>query len=142
MKLGVLALFVLFPACAQIGLQARPVPMNHRQVRLSSGVIYEDLFVGSGVAATHGDVLEIDYTLWLAGETRIDSTLDRGVPEKVRIGEAVVKGLDDGLVGMQLGGRRRITVPPELGYGRAGLEDLIPPDATLVFEVHVVGVGG
>lgn len=127
-------------SCAQIGLQQRPVEMHHRAVELSSGVTYEDLFVGHGPAATRGDELELDYTLWLADGTRVDSTLDRGVPMHMKIGEAPVRGLDDGLVGMQTEGRRKITVPPELGYGADGVEDLIPPDATLVFEVHVVAV--
>lgn len=139
--LAALTVLVLpLASCAQIGLQARPVAMNHRAVELSCGVSYEDLFVGRGPAATRGDELELDYTLWLADDTRVDSTLDRGVPVRMTIGEAPVRGLDDGLVGMQAGGRRKITVPPELGYGSDGVEELIPPDATLVFEVHVVAL--
>lgn len=127
-------------SCAQIGLRARPVPMNHREVELSSGVKVEDLFIGQGPAATAGDRLLLDYTVWLSDGTRVDSTLDRGVPETIAIGTAPVRGLDDGLVGMQAQGRRRITVPPELAYGSDGVEDMIPPDATLVFEVHVLEV--
>lgn len=137
-----LAPLFLVAGCAQIGLQPRPVPMNHREVRLSSGVVYEDLFVGHGIAASDGDRLEVDYTLWLVDGTRVDSTLDRGVPEWWKVGEAPVRGLDSALVGLQSGGRRKITVPPELGYGKAGIEDWIPPDATLVFEVHVLRLGG
>ena len=129
-------------SCTQIGLQSRPVPMNHRMVELSSGVRVEDLFIGHGPAATNGDKLLLDYTVWLEDGTRVDSTLDRGVPETIAIGKAMVRGLDDGLIGMQAEGRRRITVPPELGYGSEGVEDLVPPDATLVFEVHVLEVGG
>lgn len=127
-------------SCAQIGLQARPVAMNHRSVQLSCGVEYEDLFLGHGPAATRGDSLELDYTLWLADGTRVDSTLDRGVPVTMKIGEAPVRGLDDGLTGIQVEGRRRITVPPELGYGAEGVEDMIPPNSKLVFEVHVVAI--
>lgn len=129
-----------FASCAQIGLQQRPVDLHHRSVELSCGVTYEDLFVGHGPAATRGDELELDYTLWLADGTRVDSTLDRGVPMTIKIGAAPVRGLDDGLVGMQAEGRRKITVPPQLGYGADGVEELIPPDSTLVFEVHVVAV--
>lgn len=128
-------------SCAQIGLRARPVAMNHREVELSSGVKVEDLFIGRGPAATAGDRLLLDYTVWLSDGTRVDSTLDRGVPETISIGSAPVRGLDDGLVGMQSEGRRRITIPPELAYGSDGVEDMIPPDATLVFEVHVLEVG-
>ena len=127
-------------ACAQIGLQHRPVPMSHREVTTSSGVTFEDEFLGSGPAAMMGDELRLDYTLWLEDGTRIDSTLDRGVPEPMRIGQAPVKGLNDGLVGMQPEGRRRIVVPPELGYGARGVEGMIPPNAKLVFEVHVLEV--
>lgn len=140
MRCLALALLVLASGCAQIGLQARPVPMNHREVRLSSGVVYEDLFLGSGVAASRGDRVELDYTLWLADGTRVDSTLDRGVPELITLGEAPVRGLDEGLVGIQSGGRRKLRVPPALGYGKEGIEGLIPPDAALVFEVHVLAV--
>jgi len=135
-----LPLVLLLAGCAQIGLQDRRVPMNHREVLLSSGVRYEDLFHGHGPAATLGDVVELDYTLWLEDGTRVDSTLDRGVPVEMRIGSAPVRGLDEALIGMQAEARRRITVPPELGYGKEGVEDLIPPYATLVFEVHVVSV--
>lgn len=127
-------------ACAQIGLQNRPVPMGHREVTTSSGVTYEDEFLGSGPAAMIGDEVEVDYTLWLENGTRVDSTLDRGQPVPMRIGEAPVKGLDHGLIGMQPQGRRRIQVPPELGYGAQGVEGMIPPNARLVFEIHVLAV--
>ena len=133
-------LLLVSAGCAQIGLQARPVPMNHREVRLSSGVTCEDLFLGEGIAASRGDEVELDYTLWLEDGTRIDSTLDRGVPETIVLGEGPIRGLDEGLVGIQAGGRRKLRVPPALGYGKEGVEGFVPPDATLVFEVHVLGV--
>ena len=142
MRAVALAACLLTTACAQIGFQQRPVRANHREVRLSSGVVYEELSLGQGVAATRGDRVELDYTLWLAGGTRVDSTLDRGVPIWITIGEAQVRGLDQGLVGMQAGGRRKIRVPAELGYGKEGVEDMIPPDAELVFEVHLLTIGG
>lgn len=134
--LAVLAL----AGCQFLGLQQRPVAVERGQVRSARGVELTDLFLGQGAAAGTGDKVLLDYTLWLEDGTRIDSTLDRGVPVTVVIGEAFVRGLDDGLMGLCGGGRRRITVPPELGYGAEGVPGLVPPDATLVFDVHALEV--
>lgn len=131
---------LLLASCAQIGLHPRPVLRPHDEVATTTGVRYCDLFVGMGPVAILGDDLVLDYTVWLEDGTRVDSTLDRGVPITVRLGEAPVKGLDDGLVGMQPKGRRRLIIPPRLAYGSRGVEDLIPPDSTLVYEVHVLEV--
>jgi len=131
---------LLLGSCAQIGLHPRPVHIPHGEVVTTTGVRYADLFVGMGPAAIMGDELVLDYTVWLEEGARVDSTLDRGVPITVRLGEAPVKGLDDGLLGMQPKGRRRIVIPPKLAYGSRGVEDMIPPDATLVYEVHVLEV--
>lgn len=133
-----LLLATLTVSCAHIGLQQRPVAVARGTVRTSSGVTYEELFRGTGPAAQKGDTVTFDYTVWLADGERIDSTLDRGVPLTVAIGNAPVRGLDEGLVGMQAGGRRKLSVPPELGYGVTGVQDLIPPNASLVFEVHLI----
>lgn len=138
-----LALLVvtLSASCAHIGLQQRPVAVERGVVRTSSGVTYEELFLGTGPAAQRGDTVTFDYTVWLESGERVDSTLDRGVPLTLAIGNAPVHGLDEGLVGMQAGGRRKLKVPPELGYGEKGVPDLIPPNAPLVFEVHLIELG-
>lgn len=124
-------------SCSALG-GPRKLQLRHNEQQLSSGVRYEDLFLGSGEKAKLGDKLVVDYTVWLSDGTRVDSTLDRGVPIEITLGEAPVHGLDEGMIGMQVEGRRRITVPPELGYGKEGVPDMVPPNATLVFEVHVV----
>lgn len=127
-------------SCGALGLGPRKLPVVHKEAALASGVHFEDLFLGRGERAKAGDTLTLDYTLWLADGTRVDSTLDRGVPIPMKIGEALVRGLDDALVGMQADGRRKVTVPPELGYGAEGVPDMVPPNSTLIFEVHVLEV--
>lgn len=126
--------------CRQVGMQPRKLPLPRQEVETTHGVRFEDLFLGQGPSATLGDELLLDYTLFLEDGARIDSTLDRGVPLVVKLGAAPIRGLDEGLIGMQGAGRRRIRVPPALGYGEEGVEGMIPPHATLVFEVHVLEV--
>jgi FKBP-type peptidyl-prolyl cis-trans isomerase FkpA len=102
----------------------------------------EDLQIGTGPAAQAGQRVEVHYVGWLAGaDTKFESSIDRGKPLRFRLGGGeVIKGWDQGIVGMRLGGRRRIVVPPELGYGRRGAGAKIPPNATLIFEVELVSV--
>ncbi len=129
-------------ACTHIGLQRRPVEIQRNTFTTTSGLKYEELFLGQGLYAATGNTVTFDYTVWLENGERVDSTLDRGVPLTVELGSAPVPGLNTGLVGMQSGGRRRLTVPPSLGYGSEGMPDMIPPDATLIFEVHMLEVSG
>lgn len=127
--------------CRSFSPERRTVQVESPAVRTSTGVLYEELMQGQGPAAATGDEILLDYVLSLDDGTRVDSTLDRGVPVRVVLGkESIVRGLDDGLAGICAAGRRRITVPPELGYGDSGVEGLVPPNATLVFEVHAVEV--
>jgi FKBP-type peptidyl-prolyl cis-trans isomerase len=135
-----LVLAAFFSSCRQIGLQDRPVDIAREEVTTASGVHYSDTFVGNGPAANLGDEVVIDYTVWLDDGTRIDSTSDRGVPVTVQLGAAFVPGLDEGLLHMRPDGRRRIRVPAELAYGEKGVENLVPPDSDLVFDVHVLEV--
>jgi peptidylprolyl isomerase len=129
-------------ACRQIGFQDRPVPIDHDEVVTTTGVRYEDLFQGQGATVGQGDDVLLDYTVWLddAAQTRVDSTLDRGVPMHVKVGQAFIEGLNFGLLSMQPNGRRRIHVPAHLAYGARGVEGMIPPNSNLVFEVHAIEV--
>jgi peptidylprolyl isomerase len=127
-------------SCRQFGFDDRPMPMNRDVVTMSNGVRYQELFIGSGPGAVRGDEVLLDYVVTLADETRADSTVDRGMPVTMEVGHALVPGLDDALVSMRPDGRRRIWVPAALAYGESGVEDMIPPNSDLVFEVHVLEV--
>jgi FKBP-type peptidyl-prolyl cis-trans isomerase len=128
-------------ACAQFGTQQRPVVTPRTTVWTASGLECEDVFLGHGASAAPGDLVTIDYTVWLENGDRVDSTLDRGVPLTVALGEAPLRGLNEGVLGMKAGGRRRLTVPPSLAYGEEGVPGLVPPEATLLFEVHLIEIG-
>ncbi len=141
-RLSLALVLLALASCAHIGLQQRPVEIQRNTFRTTSGLKYEELFLGQGLSAATGDTVTFDYTVWLENGERVDSTLDRGVPLTVALGSAPVPGLNTGLIGMQSGGRRRLTVPPSMGYGSEGIPGMIPPDATLIFEVHLIEVSG
>ena len=106
-----------------------------------SGLQYEELTVGSGTIARSGQYVTVHYTGWLTNGKKFDSSLDRGDPFGFSLGQGqVIAGWDEGVQGMKIGGRRKLTIPPELGYGAWGAGNVIPPNATLVFEVELLGV--
>jgi peptidylprolyl isomerase len=101
----------------------------------------EELKVGTGTEAVAGKVVTVNYTGWLTNGTKFDSSLDHGQPIKFLLGAGrVIPGWEKGLVGMKVGGKRKLTIPPQLGYGEQGAGNVIPPNATLIFEVELVGV--
>ena len=105
-------------------------------------LITEDLVVGTGAAAASGQKVTVHYTGWLTNGTKFDSSKDRGDPFVFLLGKGqVIKGWDQGVQGMKVGGKRKLTIPPEMGYGSRGAGGVIPPNATLVFEVELLGVG-
>ncbi|MGH2541960.1 MAG: FKBP-type peptidyl-prolyl cis-trans isomerase, partial [Ardenticatenaceae bacterium] len=105
------------------------------------GLKYEDVVVGEGEEVEVGDLVQVHYTGWLENGTQFDSSVDRGEPFSVSLGAGgVIEGWDEGLQGMRVGGKRTLVIPPELGYGPQGSGGVIPPDATLIFEVEVLGV--
>jgi FKBP-type peptidyl-prolyl cis-trans isomerase FkpA len=107
-----------------------------------TGLIVEDIVVGEGSLAASGQRVKVHYTGWLTDGTRFDSSKDRGDPFVFPLGAGqVIKGWDEGVEGMKVGGTRKLTIPPALGYGARGAGGVIPPDATLVFEVELLGVG-
>lgn len=106
-----------------------------------SGLKYEDLAVGDGAVAVAGKKVTVHYTGWLTDGRKFDSSVDRNEPFSFALGGGmVIRGWDEGVAGMQVGGRRRLTIPPQLGYGARGAGGVIPPNATLVFEVELLDV--
>jgi FKBP-type peptidyl-prolyl cis-trans isomerase len=101
----------------------------------------EDLVQGKGPEAVRGKTVEVHYTGWLTDGTKFDSSHDRNEPFSFRLGAGeVIEGWDRGVAGMKVGGKRKLTLPPELGYGSRGAPPAIPPNATLVFEVELLAV--
>ena len=106
-----------------------------------SGLIIEDIEVGSGDTAEAGQTVSVHYTGTLTDGSKFDSSKDRNQPFSFPLGAGhVIKGWDEGVQGMQVGGTRKLTIPPELGYGARGAGGVIPPNATLVFEVELLAV--
>jgi len=106
-----------------------------------SGLKYEELTVGAGAEAKKGDKVDVHYTGWLTTGKKFDSSLDRGQPFSFTLGAGmVIKGWDEGVAGMKIGGKRKLTIPPALGYGARGAGGVIPPNAELVFEVELLKV--
>jgi len=106
-----------------------------------SGLIIDDVSVGQGAAAAAGQQVKVHYTGWLTDGTQFDSSKDRNDPFVFPLGAGrVIKGWDEGVQGMKVGGKRKLTIPPALGYGTRGAGGVIPPNATLVFEVELLGV--
>lgn len=111
-----------------------------RMERLPSGLYYEDLVEGSGPAVEQGQTVVVHYTGWLPDGTQFDSSRDRGEPFSTPIGEGrVIRGWDEGMQGMRVGGQRILVIPYEMAYGESG-RGAIPPRATLVFDVELLQI--
>lgn len=107
----------------------------------SSGLQYIDVEAGAGAEAAAGHTVDVHYTGWLTDGRKFDSSRDRGEPFSFRLGGGqVIQGWDEGVAGMRVGGRRRLIIPAGLGYGSRGAGP-IPPGATLLFNVELLGVG-
>ncbi|WP_414462230.1 FKBP-type peptidyl-prolyl cis-trans isomerase [Hyphomicrobium sp. DY-1] len=110
-----------------------------------SGLQYEDTVVGTGATPETGQICVMHYTGWLYVDgkkgSKFDSSVDRGQPFEFPIGTGrVIKGWDEGVAGMKVGGKRTLIIPPQLGYGARGAGGVIPPNATLIFDVELLGV--
>ena len=107
--------------------------------RTGSGLQYQDVTVGNGAEAQQGQVAVVHYTGWLTDGTKFDSSRDRNEPFSFPIGAGqVIPGWDEGVAGMKVGGRRKLVIPANLGYGEMGAPPVIPPGATLVFDVELL----
>jgi FKBP-type peptidyl-prolyl cis-trans isomerase len=115
--------------------------MAEQFVTNPSGLKYLDLQTGSGAVARAGQQAEVHYTGWLTTGEKFDSSVDRREPFEFRLGAGeVIKGWDEGVAGMQVGGKRKLVIPPALGYGARGAGGVIPPNAELIFEVELLGL--
>ncbi len=112
-----------------------------KEVTTKSGLKYVELKEGDGKEAKAGDTVSVHYTGWLKDGKKFDSSLDRGQPFSFKLGAGmVIKGWDEGVAGMKVGGKRKLIIPPDLGYGQRGAGNVIPPGAELTFEVELLKV--
>jgi peptidylprolyl isomerase len=130
-----LSALVLAPAAAHAATK-RP-----HTVVLPDGLKYVDLKIGSGPQPSAGQTVRVHYVGRLLDGTKFDSSRDRGQPFEFALGQgSVIAGWDEGVKTMRVGGRRKLIVPPQLGYGAQGAGDKIPPDATLIFDIELLGI--
>jgi FKBP-type peptidyl-prolyl cis-trans isomerase FkpA len=107
----------------------------------ASGLSIEDIIIGTGAEAAAGQRVVVHYTGWLTNGSKFDSSRDRNDPFDFPLGgRRVIAGWDEGVQGMKIGGTRKLTIPPELGYGARGAGGVIPPNAILVFEVELLDI--
>jgi len=115
--------------------------MDEAVVQTASGLGYVDLVEGQGPRPAVGDSVSVHYTGWLRDGTKFDSSRDRGTPFVFPLGRGrVIRGWDEGVASMRVGGTRKLIIPAHLGYGERGAGGVIPPGATLVFEVELLGI--
>lgn len=120
---------------------AAATPTGGKVHKLPSGLQYEDMVVGSGKMAEPGMNVSVHYTGWLTDGTKFDSSLDRNQAFQFQLGAGmVIRGWDEGVKGMRIGGKRKLTIPSDMGYGAQGAGGVIPPNATLVFDVELLDV--
>ena len=111
------------------------------QITTASGLVIEEVLVGDGAEARAGQMVSVHYTGWLTDGSKFDSSKDRNEPFEFPLGARhVIAGWDEGVQGMRVGGVRKLTIPPHLGYGARGAGGVIPPNATLVFEVELLEI--
>lgn len=137
----IVVMIALAYLASNVGVDGRAETAKEGLVTTDSGLQYEDLTVGTGRQAELGDTATVHYTGWLANGTKFDSSRDRNEPFSFRVGAGqVIKGWDEGVGSMRVGGKRKLIIPPGLGYGARGAGGVIPPNAILTFEVELLGL--
>jgi peptidylprolyl isomerase len=151
--LAALAVVALLATCGD-GQEASPTPtptatqvegglppVSGEPTVTASGLQFIDIEVGTGDAPQSGQTVEVHYTGWLADGTKFDSSLDRGQPLNFVIGAGqVIASWEEGVASMKVGGKRRLIIPPELGYGERGYPPVVPPNAQLIFDVELLAI--
>jgi peptidylprolyl isomerase len=144
---GALAAFalILAPALGWGADQPAAPPVAGETVTTASGLQIIDTKIGTGATAEPGQICVLHYTGWVyengAKGVKFDSSVDHGKPFEFPLGQRkVIRGWDEGVAGMKVGGKRTLIIPPDLGYGARGAGGVIPPNATLIFEVELLGV--
>lgn len=118
-----------------------PAKVTGDGVKTDSGLQYWDIKIGLGPLAKAGDHVKVHYTGWLTSGKKFDSSVDANQPYEFTLGQGeVIKGWDEGVVGMKVGGKRQLRIPPDLAYGAEGHPPQVPPDSTLIFDVRLVAV--
>jgi len=118
-----------------------PTRVTGDGVKTDSGLQYWEIRVGNGEVAKEGSHVRVHYSGWLTTGKKFDSSVDRGQPFDFTIGNGeVIKGWEEGVAGMKVGGKRQLRIPPELGYGADGSPPDIPANATLIFDIQLLGV--
>ncbi|NWJ95582.1 MAG: FKBP-type peptidyl-prolyl cis-trans isomerase [Chloroflexi bacterium] len=133
---------LLTPSPPTTAVENAPPTVIGTATKTASGLQYIDVKVGDGAEAKAGQNVEVHYTGYLTNGKKFDSSVDRGQPFPFKLGAGqVIKGWDEGVAGMKIGGKRRLIIPSELGYGPTGSGTMIPPNAQLIFDVELLKVG-
>ncbi len=118
-----------------------PTKVTGEPTKTASGLEYWEIKLGTGAPAQIGQHVTVDYTVWLSTGKKVDSSVGTGQPYEFMLGAGqVIKGWDEGIAGMKVGGKRQLRIPPDLAYGAAGKPPVVPPNSTLVFDVRLVNV--
>ena len=144
--ISAIALFALATLATAQTAPAKPAPSTPTKVtgapiKTASGLEYWDIKVGTGAVAQSGQHVKVDYTGWLTNGKKFDSSVGTGKPFDFKLGaHQVIKGWDEGVAGMKVGGLRQLRIPPDLAYGEKGYPGVIPANSTLIFDVRLVDV--